>query len=56
VIPRHADDPDPRNAVWGISAETLKGTTSDSDRQVLIAKLRKAIDATNASGVSSRNP
>lgn len=55
VIPRHASDPDPRNAVWGFPDETLKGTTSDSDKQALIAKLRKAIDATNASGVSSRN-
>lgn len=55
VIPRHASDPDPRNAVWGFPAETLKGTTSDNDKQTLIAKLRKAIDATIASGVSSRN-
>lgn len=46
VIPRHASDPDPRNAVWGIPAETLKGTTSDSEKQALIAALRNAL-ATN---------
>lgn len=46
VIPRHASDPDPRNAVWGIPAETLKGTMSDNDKQMLIAQLRKALDTT----------
>ncbi len=46
VIPRHASDPDPRNAVWGMPAETLKGTTSDNDKQTLIAQLRKALDTT----------
>lgn len=43
VIPRHASDPDPRNAVWGFPAETLRGTMSDHDRQTLIVQLRKAL-------------
>lgn len=43
VIPRHADDPDPRHAVWGIPAEILHGTMSRDDRGALIAKLRESL-------------
>lgn len=46
VIPRHADDPDPRNAVWGISAGALRGTMSEGERGALIARLRSALDST----------
>lgn len=46
VIPRHAGDPDPRNAVWGISAAALRGTMSEGDRGALIARLRSALDST----------
>jgi diadenosine tetraphosphate (Ap4A) HIT family hydrolase len=43
VIPRHADDPDPRNAVWGIPPEKMQGSMSDGEKLALIAKLRGAI-------------
>lgn len=43
VIPRHADDPDLRNAVWGIPAETLRGTMGEIERRALVEELRGAI-------------
>lgn len=45
VIPRHADDPDPRNAVWGMPPEALRGSMSDDEKRSLIAKLRAAISS-----------
>lgn len=45
VIPRHASDPDPKNAVWGIPAESLRGSMSEDERGLLIAKLRAAISS-----------
>jgi len=43
VIPRHADDPDARNAVWGWPAERLRGAIDDAARAALIARLRAEI-------------
>jgi diadenosine tetraphosphate (Ap4A) HIT family hydrolase len=40
VIPRHASDPDPRNAVWGWSPPALRGAMSDTDRLELALALR----------------
>jgi diadenosine tetraphosphate (Ap4A) HIT family hydrolase len=40
VIPRHADDPDPRSAVWGRAAADLRGDMSGADRQALATRLR----------------
>jgi diadenosine tetraphosphate (Ap4A) HIT family hydrolase len=40
VIPRHANDPDPRNAVWGWSPGTLRGAMSDAERLELARALR----------------
>lgn len=43
VIPRHASDPDPKNAVWGIPAELLKGSMSDDEKRSLVERLRGAL-------------
>lgn len=43
VIPRHASDPDPKNAVWGIPAESLKGSMSDDEKRSLVERLRGAL-------------
>lgn len=40
VIPRHADDPDPRAAVWGWDAGRLKGDMNADARARLIGRLR----------------
>lgn len=40
VIPRHADDPDPRNAIWGWPAEQLRGSLAEDGRRELVASLR----------------
>lgn len=43
VIPRHADDPDPRNAVWGWDAARLKGTMNDAERKGLARRIGEAL-------------
>jgi diadenosine tetraphosphate (Ap4A) HIT family hydrolase len=43
VIPRHADDPTPRQPVWGWSAEQLKGSMSRARRLELAGKIAAAI-------------
>lgn len=43
VIPRHGDDPEPRGAVWGWSAERLRGAMSEADRMSLAERLGRAI-------------
>lgn len=50
VIPRHADDPDPRNAVWGWPAERLKGSMDGPARAELAARLRAALGAIGNAG------
>lgn len=39
VIPRHADDPDPRNAVWGWPVERLKGSMTGAEREELAKRI-----------------
>lgn len=43
VIPRHADDPQPRDPVWLWAKERQAGSVSDADRRELIKRLRAAI-------------
>lgn len=43
VIPRHADDPTPRAAVWGWTAEQMKGSMDAGERRALAEKLRAAL-------------
>lgn len=43
VIPRHADDPTPRAAVWGWDAAALKGNVSADERRALADALRTAL-------------
>lgn len=43
LIPRHADDPDPRNAVWGWPGGQLKGTMDGPARARLVEQLRAAL-------------
>ena len=43
IIPRHADDPDPRSPVWGFSPAQLKGDLTDADRSMLVERLRTAL-------------
>lgn len=43
VIPRHANDPTPRQAVWGWSAESLRGTMPELERAALVRRLREAM-------------
>jgi diadenosine tetraphosphate (Ap4A) HIT family hydrolase len=43
IIPRHRDDPDPRNAIWGWPAERLAGCMNAVERRELAAKLRAAL-------------
>lgn len=45
VIPRHADDPDPRNAVWAWDSATLRGSMTPDARAALSANLRTALQA-----------
>src|SRR5262245_53612686 len=40
VIPRHRDDPDPRNPVWGWAKERLAGSMDAAARAALAARLR----------------
>lgn len=42
VIPRHADDPDPRNAVWAWPGERLAGRLQEHERLGLVGQLRAA--------------
>lgn len=48
VIPRHADDPDPRKPVWGWPAERLKGLLNADQRADLIRRLKAALDTQDA--------
>ncbi len=48
VIPRHADDPTPTQAVWGWSAEQLRGRLGAGQRQDLAARLRAALEKSGA--------
>lgn len=48
VIPRHADDPDPRNPVWGWPPGRLRGAMDDAARDALAARLRTALGSTPA--------
>ncbi len=50
VIPRHASDPDPRNAVWGIPPEALQGSMSDDEIRSLVARLRIALLSATSHG------
>lgn len=43
VIPRHADDPDPGNAIWGWSAERLAGSVSEAQQRELVRALSNAL-------------
>jgi diadenosine tetraphosphate (Ap4A) HIT family hydrolase len=45
VIPRHANDPDPRNPVWGWPSEQLRGSMNEEGRALLIRSLRAALSA-----------
>lgn len=45
VIPRHADDPDPRNAIWGWSEERLRGDKSAAEIAELARKLGQRLQA-----------
>jgi diadenosine tetraphosphate (Ap4A) HIT family hydrolase len=39
IIPRHASDPAPREAVWGWPAERLRGGMSESERASLAGRI-----------------
>lgn len=43
VIPRHTDDPDPRNPVWGWKAEVLSKQLPEAELAAILAGLREAI-------------
>ncbi len=43
IIPRHLNDPTPRETVWNWPPARLKGTLTDEDRAALIARLRAAL-------------
>lgn len=43
VIPRHADDPDPRRPVWGWKPERLCGTMPAMERATLAHRLRNSL-------------
>ncbi len=43
VIPRHADDPDPKNAIWGWSEERLRGYCSAREDAELAEMLRASL-------------
>ncbi|GJQ29086.1 MAG: HIT family protein [Phycisphaerae bacterium] len=47
VIPRHADDPDPRNAVWSWPAERLRGDAGPAARAALAQRIREALRTTD---------
>ncbi|CAG0963746.1 ATP adenylyltransferase [Phycisphaerales bacterium] len=43
VIPRHADDPEPRNAVWGWEPQRLRGDLSPDQRRDLARRIAGAM-------------
>lgn len=43
VIPRHADDPRPRETVWTWPPDSLRGNLSPAERADLINRLRSAL-------------
>ncbi len=43
IIPRHGDDPTPREPVWDWPAAQLRGTMTDADRHALAMSLRGAL-------------
>lgn len=45
VIPRHADDPDPRNAIWGWSEERLRGDRSATEVAELVKRLSRRVES-----------
>jgi diadenosine tetraphosphate (Ap4A) HIT family hydrolase len=45
VIPRHANDPDPRNPVWGWDRELLQGRFTMDQRVAMVGQLRVAVRA-----------
>ncbi|MFN0132689.1 MAG: HIT family protein [Phycisphaerales bacterium] len=48
VIPRHADDPRPRETVWTWPPDSLRGSLSPTERADLVLRLRSALAASNA--------
>jgi len=44
VIPRHAGDPTPRQPVWGLAPEQLRGAMTEDERSALAARLRGRLD------------
>ena len=45
IIPRHADDPQPRDPVWLWPAELQKGSMTPEERAALITRIREAFPA-----------
>ena len=45
VIPRHADDPDPRNPIWGWPAERLDASLDETEKRALAARLGRALSS-----------
>jgi len=43
LIPRHADDPRPREPVWGWGSERLRGVASDARRGEIVRLIRDAL-------------
>jgi diadenosine tetraphosphate (Ap4A) HIT family hydrolase len=43
VIPRHANDPDPRNPVWGWPREQLAGTLTQEQKRVIASQIRELL-------------
>jgi diadenosine tetraphosphate (Ap4A) HIT family hydrolase len=43
VVPRHADDPAPQEAVWGWPAERLRGKLDEGARREIVESLRGAL-------------
>lgn len=44
LIPRHADDPEPRQPVWGWGPECLRGRASEARRDEIVRLIRAALD------------
>jgi diadenosine tetraphosphate (Ap4A) HIT family hydrolase len=43
IIPRHANDPEPRQAVWGWPAQVLRGDLNDASRAALTRQLSRLV-------------
>lgn len=43
LIPRHRDDPDPSNAIWGWSEDRLSGTITGDEQRELIEAIAVAL-------------